>query len=390
MLKAYKYCILPTQEQQTQLAQIFGCVRFVYNLGLEAKISAYKQYGKTLNCFDLINQVVDLKDEAQWLKECPSQALQMSLRNLDNAYTAFFKGAGFPKFKSKRGKQSFQLPQGVKVDFGGADRRNGKIFLPKLKWVDCVFSREFMGKVKTVTVSRVPSGKYFVSFLVDTEQPKPEKKPISRDTGTPERAVGVDLGVKAFATLSDGQVFANHKFLSKSLNRLRIEQRTLARRFVKGANGRPLPEQSKGWHKQKLVVARLHEKITNQRRDFLHKVSTQIIKEYDTVCLETLNTRGMMQNCKLGRVIGEMGWAEFNQMLDYKADWYGKNIVRIGQFEPSSRICHVCGWHNKDLKLSDRVWTCANGHTVERDQNAALNILDFGLRTQPSRAKTGQ
>ena len=375
MIKAYKYCILPTKEQQTQLAQIFGCVRFVYNLGLETKVTAYKQYKKTLSCFDLINQVVGLKEEAEWLKECPSQALQMSLRNLDNAYTAFFRGAGFPKFKSKRGKQSFQLPQGVKADFG-----NGKIFLPKLKWVDCVFSRDFRGKVKTVTVSKVPSGKYFVSFLVDTEQPKPEKQPVSRDT-----AVGVDLGVKEFATLSDGQVLANHKFLSNSLNRLRVEQRTMARRFVKGAK-----EQSKGWHKQKLVVVKLHEKITNQRRDFLHKASTQIVKGYDTVCLETLNTRGMMQNRKLSRAIGEMGWHEFNTMLDYKADWYGKNILRIGQFEPSSRICYVCGWHNKELKLSDRVWTCANGHTVERDQNAALNILDFGLRAQPSRAKTGQ
>ena len=373
MLKAFKYCILPTEEQQTQLAQIFGCVRFVYNLGLETKITAYKQYGKTLNCFDLINQVVDLKEEEEWLKECPSQALQMSLRNLDNAYTAFFRGAGFPKFKSKRGKQSFQLPQGVKVDFGGADRRNGKVFLPKLKWVNCVFSREFSGKIKTVTVSRVPSGKHFVSFLVDTEQPKPIKQPISRDT-----AVGIDLGVKVFATLSDGQVFANHKFLSQSLNRLRLEQRTLARRFKKGQK-----EQSKNWQKQKLVVAKLHETITNQRKDFLHKASTQIIKEYDTVCLENLNTSGLLQNRKLSRAIGEMGWAEFNTMLEYKAEWYGKNILRIGRFEPSSRICSVCGWHNKELKLSDRVWTCANGHTVERDQNAALNILDFGLRSQP-------
>ena len=375
MLKAFKYCILPTEEQQTQLAQIFGCVRFVYNLGLETRMTAYKQYGKTLNCFDLINQVVELKHEAAWLKECPSQALQMSLRNLDNAYIAFFKGAGFPKFKSKRGKQSFQLPQGVKTDV-----ENGKVFLPKLKWVDCVLSREFTGKVKTVTVSRVPSGKYFVSFLVDTEQDKPVKAPARHET-----AVGIDLGINEFATLSDGQVFSNHKFLSKSLNRLRVEQRTLARRFVKGAN-----EQSKGWHKQKLVVANLHEKITNQRRDYLHKVSTQIINEYDTVCLETLNTRGMMQNGKLSRAIGEMGWYEFTQMLDYKAEWYGKTILRIGRFEPSSRICHVCGWHNKELKLSDRVWTCANGHTVERDQNAALNIKDFGLRIQPSRAKTGQ
>ncbi|WP_077130705.1 RNA-guided endonuclease TnpB family protein [Spirosoma montaniterrae] len=373
MLRAYRYCILPDDQQKSQLAQMFGCTRFVYNLGLETKISAYKQYGKTLNYFELNKQLTDLKAGTQWLSDCPSQALQMALRNLDNAYTAFFKGAGFPKFKSKRGKQSFQLPQGVKVDL-----ENGKVFLPKLKWVDCVFSRAFTGNIKTVTVSRVPSGKHYISFLIDTQQSKPIRQPISRDT-----AVGIDLGVKTFATLSDGQVLANHKFLGKSLNRLRVEQRTLARRFKKGRSGDPAKEQSKNWHKQKLVVAKLHETITNQRRDFLHKASTQIIKEYDTVCLETLNTSGMMQNRKLSRAIGEMGWAEFNQMLDYKADWYGKNILRIGRFAPSSRICSICGWHNKALTLSDRVWTCANGHTVERDQNAALNILDFGLRTQP-------
>ncbi|AQG79266.1 hypothetical protein AWR27_07965 [Spirosoma montaniterrae] len=364
---------MPDDQQKSQLAQMFGCTRFVYNLGLETKISAYKQYGKTLNYFELNKQLTDLKAGTQWLSDCPSQALQMALRNLDNAYTAFFKGAGFPKFKSKRGKQSFQLPQGVKVDL-----ENGKVFLPKLKWVDCVFSRAFTGNIKTVTVSRVPSGKHYISFLIDTQQSKPIRQPISRDT-----AVGIDLGVKTFATLSDGQVLANHKFLGKSLNRLRVEQRTLARRFKKGRSGDPAKEQSKNWHKQKLVVAKLHETITNQRRDFLHKASTQIIKEYDTVCLETLNTSGMMQNRKLSRAIGEMGWAEFNQMLDYKADWYGKNILRIGRFAPSSRICSICGWHNKALTLSDRVWTCANGHTVERDQNAALNILDFGLRTQP-------
>jgi len=378
MLKAYKYCLLPTVEQKEQLAQMFGSCRFVYNLGLQTKLTAYKQYGVTLNCFDLTNQIVDLKKEATWLADCPAQALQMSLRNLDNAYTAFFRGAGFPKFKSKRGRQSFQLPQGVKADLEGR-----KVFLPKLKWVECAFSRTFTGAIKTVTVSRNPSGKHFVSFLVETGEDKPVKKPINRDT-----AVGVDLGVKTFAVLSTGrngvpQVFENHKFLRRSLKRLRVEQRTMARRFKKGA-----AEQSKNWHKQRVIVAKLHETITNQRRDFLHKTSTQIINEYDTICLETLNTSGMMKNQKLACAIGEMGWTDFNAMLDYKADWYGKNILRIGQFEPSSRICNVCGWHNKDLKLSDRVWTCANGHTVERDANAALNILDFGMRLHPLSAKT--
>lgn len=370
MLRAYKYALLPTPAQKEQMAAIFGCVRFTWNLALETRIMAYKGHGKTLNSFDLSAQVKELKDtDAPWLADAPAQALQMTLRNQDNAYTAFFKGGGFPQFKSKHRKQSFQLPQGVKVDFGA-----GKVFLPKLKWVDCVFSRTFEGAIKTVTVSMAPTGKYFVSLLVETGQTVPAKRPINRET-----AVGVDLGVKDFAILSDGQRFANHRFLSRNLARLRVEQRKLARK-VKGSANRA---------KQRMVVAKLHEKIRNQRQDFLHKVSTAIVKQYDTVCLETLNTSGMMKNRCLSRAIGEMGWAEFNQMLNYKAEWQGKNIIRIGRFEPSSKICNVCGWHNKELKLSDRTWTCANGHTVDRDANAALNIRDFGLRTQPLFANVG-
>jgi len=292
----------------------------------------------------------------------------MSLRNQDNAYTQFFKGGGFPKFKSKHGKQSFHLPQGVKVDF---DTR--KVFLPKLGWVDCVFSRTFEGQIKTVTVSKTVTGKYFVSLLVETGKQLPPKAAITHST-----AVGIDLGVKDFATTSDGETFANYRFLSNKLRQLRVAQRSLACK-QKGSQNR---------EKQKLAVAKLHEKIRNQRQDYLHKVSTAIIKQYDTIVLERLNTQGMMKNANLSRSIGEMGWAEFNQMLDYKADWQGKNIVRIGRFEPSSRICSVCGWHKKDLKLSDRVWTCANGHVLDRDRNAAQNIKDFGFRTKPSNAKT--
>lgn len=366
MFKAYKYCILPTEEQKTQFSQIFGSVRFVYNLALETKITAYKHYKKNIDSFELINQVVDLKGYVEWLKECPSQVLQQTIRNMDSAYSSFFKGGGFPKFKSKKGKQSCQFPQGVKVDF-----EKGKIYLPKIKWIDCVFSREFNGVIKTVTVSRVPSGKFFVSILVDDGQPKPIKKPIKYDT-----AVGIDLGIKNFATFSNGATLANHKFLSRTLKRLRIEQRTLSRRFVKDAK-----EQSKRYHKQKLLVAKLYEKVTNQRRDFLHKMSTQIINEYDTVCLETLNTKGMMQNGNLSRSIGEMGWYDFKTMLEYKSEWHGKNIISIGRFEPSSKTCNICGSYNKDLNLKDRIWTCENGHILDRDKNAALNILNFAIKS---------
>lgn len=371
MLRAYKYSLALTAEQQQQCAQIFGCVRFCWNLALETRITTYKSSGKSLNCFDLSGQLTELKStEAEWLSDAPSQALQMVFRNQDNAYAKFFKGGGFPKFKSKHGRQSFQLPQGVKVDFEG-----GRIFIPKLKWVSCVFSRTFEGTIKTVTVSKTPTGKYFVSILVDNGKDLPAKRPVNSET-----AVGIDLGIKTFATLSDGTVIENPRLLFNSLKRLRVAQRSLARKQKGSANR----------EKQRLVVAKLYEKVTNQRNDFLHKVSTAIIKRYDTVCLETLNVKVMMSNHCLARAIGEVGWATFNSMLDYKAEWYGKNILRIGRFEPSSRICNVCGWHNRDLKLSDREWTCANGHVLDRDVNASLNIKEMGLRTRPLHGNVGQ
>jgi putative transposase len=363
MLKAYKYCLLPTEEQKQQLNVFFGCARFVYNLGLETKMAAYKMRGASLSAFDLMKQAVELKNtEAPWLKECPAQALEASIANMDSAYKSFFRGGGFPRFKSKRDKQAIQVRASVKVDFN-----NNKIYIQKLNWVDCVLHREFNGKIKQATISKTPTGKYFVSVLVDTGVEKPAKKLVLKET-----AVGIDLGIKDFAITSDGEVYENHKFLSKNLRRLRVEQRSLKRK-KKG---------SASYEKQKLVVARLHEKITNQRKDYLHKVSAAIIKQYNTVCMETLNTAGMMQNRRLSRAISEMGWAEFNTMLNYKAEWYGKNIVRIGMFQPSSKTCAVCGWHNKDLKLSDRTWVCSNGHILDRDLNAAQNIRNFSFRAE--------
>ena len=371
MLKAYKYCLLPTEEQKQQLAKFFGSCRFVYNLGLETKLQAWASARKHLTCIDLANQMKELKDtEATWLQECPSQTLQMSLRNLDNAYTQFFKGGGFPKFKSKHRKQSIQFPQGVKTDF-----ENSIIFLPKLKSVTCIFHRPFKGEIKTVTVSKTSTGKYFVSILVENQKELPAKKPVREKT-----TVGIDMGVKVFATLSDGTTFENPKYLRNNLRRLRVEQRKLSRRFKKGAK-----EQSKSYLKQKLVVAKLHEHIKNQREDYLHKASTTIIRSFDTVCLEDLNIKGMMQNEKLALAIGEVGWHKFKTMLEYKADWYGKNIQYIGRFEPSSKLCSHCGHIFKELSLKDRSWTCQScGTTHERDCNAAINIKNFGLRSRPS------
>lgn len=371
MLKAYKYAILPTEEQKQQLAKFFGSARFVYNLGLETKLQAWASARKHLSCIDLANQMKELKDtEAIWLAECPSQTLQMSLRNLDNAFTKFFKGAGFPKFKSKHRKQSIQFPQGVKTDFD-----NSYIFLPKLKNVTCVFHRTFKGEIKTVTVSKTSTGKYFVSILVENQKQLPKKKPVKEKT-----TVGIDMGVKTFATLSDGTTFDNPKYLRGNLKRLRVEQRKLSRRLKKGAK-----EQSKSYLKQKLVVAKLHEHIKNQREDFLHKASTTIIRSFDTICLEDLNIKGMMQNEKLALAIGEVGWHKFKTMLEYKADWYGKNILYIGRFQPSSKLCSHCGHIFKELSLKDRFWTCQScGTHHERDANAANNIKNFGLRNQPA------
>lgn len=377
MLRAYKYRILPTEEQKLQLAKFFGCARFIYNLGLETKMRAWTSARKNYTCIDLSNQMKELKDtEAQWLRDCPSQTLQMALRNLDNAYTQFFKGGGFPKFKSKHKRQSIQFPQGVKVYF-----ENSSIILPKLRNVTCIFHRHFNGNIKTVTVSKTVTDKYFVSILIDNQNELPIKNQIKDAT-----AVGIDMGIKSFATLSNGDVFENPKFLRKNLKRLKVEQRKLNRRFKKGAK-----EQSKSYQKQKLIVATLHERIKNQREDFLHKTSSWIINSFDTICLEDLNIRGMMKNEKLSLAIGEIGWFKFKSMLEYKAEWHGKNIQFIGRFEPSSKLCSNCGNIHKELSLKERKWTCLScGAHHERDANAAQNIKTFGLRIKPATVNVGR
>lgn len=366
MLKAYKYRIYPSEEQQDLLASIFGQVRFVYNLGLETKISAYAGSKKNINCFDLIKQIKELKDnECSWLSESPSQALQMSLRNLDNAYTNFFKGRGFPKFKNKCGKQSFQLPQGV---FLSDD--NKQVFIPKLKLVSIDLHRQLgKGDIKTVTVSKTITNKYYVSILVDNKKELPSKKKIKEST-----SLGVDLGIKDFAITSDGMKFENKDFFKSAMRNLRVAQRSLSRK-KKGSNHHK---------KQKLVVALLHEKVRNQRQDYLHKISKYLVDNYDTICIEDLAVSNMVKNHNLARAISDMGWGEFRAMLKYKSEWQGKNLSIIGRFEPSSKMCSDCGKINKTLTLADREWTCECGKKHDRDVNAANNIKNFGLRNKPS------
>ena len=285
-----------------------------------------------------------------------SQQLQQSISNLDKAFSNFFRAKkGFPKFKSKHNKQSFRIPQSVKINFD-----EYKFFIPKVGWVKFFKDKHIEGEIKFATVSKSTTGRYFVSITFESTQP--------RKTGN--GAVGVDLGIKHLAITSDGEFFENPKYLKQNLKKLKKEQRSLSRKFQKGK------EQSNNYRKQRLKVAKIHEKISNQRKDYLHKLTTYLATRYETVCIEDLAVKNMVKNHNLALSINDCGWAMFRQMLEYKV----KDLRVIGRFQPSSKMCS-CGEINKELKLSDRVWTCkACGVTHDRDELAANNIKKFGLR----------
>lgn len=385
MLKGFKYRISPTKAQAVLINKHIGSCRFVYNLALETKQTAYAGNKANLSCFDLNNQLPDLKKECEWLKEINSQSLQQSIVHLDTAFTKFFKGqADFPNFKKKTNRQSFNVPQSVVVDFV-----NNKLFLPKFKkGIDIILHRTLKGTIKQATISKTPTGKYFASILVDTNTSVPKKAPIKEST-----TVGIDLGIKSFLVDSNGNEFNNPKYLRASLSKLKYVQRKYS--LYKGK-------------KTKYKLAILHEKVANQRKDFLHKVSSKIISENQTVCIEDLNIKGMSATCKpkqdengrylpngqsaksgLNKSIADAGWGMFVSMLEYKADWTGKNILRIGRFEPSSKCCSVCGTINKELELKDREWICAScGTVLNRDVNASVNIKSFALKNYLCREST--
>lgn len=364
MLRAYKYELRPTNEQKDQLNQAVGGCRFVYNLALETKITAY-QSGKSYTCFDLIKQLTELKKDLIWLNNLPAQSLQQAISNLDNAYTNFFKGrASFPKFKKKGAGGSFRIPVAIKVDFD-----NWAVKLPKYGNVSFNRDRKFQGIVKQATISKTATNRYFISILVDTEIKLPKLKPINEKT-----TVGIDLGIKYFAVLSDGKKIDNPKNLVKAQVKLRIAQRSLSRK-VKGSKSR---------NRQKIIVASIYEKVTNKRKDFLHKLSAEITNQYDSIAIENLNITGMVKNHKLAKHISDASWGTFETYLKYKAGWTGKNILQIGRFEPSSKMCS-CGKVNNRLQLNDREWTCEYCNiTHDRDLLAAQNIKTFGLRTPPN------
>jgi len=368
ILKAYKYRLYPNKQQQELLSKHFGCCRYIYNYALAKKIEHYTKEKKTLSRFEIQKDLVSLKNEKEtkWLKEVNSQSLQASLVNLDQAYTRFFREKnGFPKFKSKHNKQSCQFPQKNKVDF-----ENNKLHVMKFReGIKCRFHRQFEGTIKTVTVNKTKTDKYFASILVEENIPEPKKEKPDIN-----KAIGIDLGIKDFAVCSNGKSFENPKHLKKSICKLKKEQKKLSRK-KKGSNRR---------NKQRKRVSKIHEKITNQRNDFLHKVSRELIDEnqINTYCLETLNVKGMMKNHCLAQSIGDVGWSTFISILMYKAEWKGKNILRIGRFEPSSKTCNVCGKVNQELKLSDRKWVCECGAKHDRDFLATCNIRDFAFDKQ--------
>jgi putative transposase len=358
MLKAYKYRISPNKEQAELINKHIGSCRFVYNLALETKQTAYAGSKVNLTCFDLIKQLPDLKKEVAWLKEINSQSLQQSIVNLDVAFTRFFKGQGdFPNFKKKTARQSFNVPQSVLIDF-----KNSTLEIPKFKkGIDIILHRKLKGTIRQATISRTSTGKYFASILVENNIAIPKKKKIKEST-----AVGIDLGIKSFLVASDGKEFPSPKFLRKAESKLKYVQSKYSKHKGKRT-------------KQRLAV--LHEKVANKRKDFLHKTSSELIKNHDTICIEDLNISGMVKNHKLAKSISDAGWGNFVTMLEYKAEWYGKNILRIGRFEPSSKTCSCCGNINKELELKDREWTCSVCKTVlNRDVNASINIKSFALK----------
>ena len=373
--KVYKYRIYPNKEQQELINKHIGCCRYIYNFCLEKKINAYKTSKKNLSKFDLMKLLPSLKKEQEtfFLKEVNSLSLQAAICNLDNAYQRFFKEKkGFPKFKSKRNaRQSFQIKQNTYVDF---DEK--KVYIPKFReGIKCRFHRFFDGKIKTSTITRTSTDRYYISILVELDEDNPSKKPIDEN-----KAVGIDLGIKTFATLSNGKEIPNPKNLKNAIAKLKRLQRRLSKK-AKGSNNR---------EKAKRVLACQYERVTNRRNDFLEKVTRQLVMTYDTICLETLSASNMMKNHRLAQVLSDIAIGRFNERIEQKAEWYGVNILRIGKFEPSSKMC-TCGYVYRDLKLSQRVWTCPNcGRKNQRDLLAANNIKVFAFNKRHNTAGTAE
>ncbi|MEQ3474799.1 IS200/IS605 family element RNA-guided endonuclease TnpB [Enterococcus cecorum] len=374
-LKAYKFRIYPTEEQEIFFAKTFGCVRKVYNLMLNDRKKAYEEVKNDPSKKMTFPTPAKYKKEFPFLKEVDSLALANAQLHLDKAYKNFFrdKSVGFPRFKSKKNPVQSYTTNNQNGTVALIDSKFIKV--PKLKsLVRIKLHRQPKGMIKSATISRHASGKYYISLLC--------KEEINELPKT-NSAIGIDLGITDFAILSDGQKIDNNRFTSKMEKKLKREQRKLSKRALLAKNkGIPLSE-AKNYQKQKRKVARLHEKVMNQRTDFLNKLSTEIIKNHDIICIEDLNVKGMLRNHKLARSISDVSWSSFVAKLQYKADWYGREIIKVDQWFPSSQICSECGHKDGKKSLDIREWTCPICHTHhDRDINASINILTEGLRIQ--------
>ncbi len=384
MLRGYRYRLYPTKDQKVLIAKHLGCCRFVYNWALARKNRAYRDNGISLSGYDLMKELPGLKEDLPWMKEVNAQSLQQSIHHLSRAFTNFFAGrAEEPTFKKKHSpEQAFTVPQSYTVDF-----ERGTVRLPKIGAVKAVFHRTFTGTMKAATVTRTSAGRYTISILVeDGQKPPKPADPI------PAQAVGIDMGLKHYAILSTGEKVENPKYLRNAQQRLAVLQRRLARK----------QRGSKNRNKARLAVARCHQKIADQRRDFQHQLSSRLVRENQALAVESLDVEGMVKsgrgakrqapladnapqrvvtlNHKLARAISDAGWGSFLTRLAYKCRAAGKTLLMIGVFEPSSKTCSVCGYRNADLTPKDREWTCPEcGTAHDRDLNAAVNIRDFAL-----------